>query len=42
MVRAKRHFMDENQANLEFGTTAGTVMEIFDYNPMTGGAPYEL
>ncbi|MBY5640502.1 hypothetical protein [Rhizobium leguminosarum] len=41
VVRVKRHFMDESQANLRFGTTGGTVMEIFDYNPMTGGAPYE-
>ncbi|MBY3466154.1 hypothetical protein HFN80_19515 [Rhizobium laguerreae] len=43
-VRVKRHFMDETQANLKFGTTAGTIMEIFDYDPKTGlapGGPYE-
>ncbi|PDT07101.1 hypothetical protein CO655_29010 [Rhizobium sp. M1] len=43
-VRAQRRFMDQNQANLKFGTTAGTIMEIFNYDPTTGlapGGPYE-
>jgi hypothetical protein len=39
-VRMKRRFMDENQANLVFGATVGTLMEIFDYDPATAVAPH--
>ncbi|PDT12119.1 hypothetical protein CO670_28820 [Rhizobium sp. J15] len=39
IVRAQRRFMDQDQANLKFGTTEGTIMEIFDYDPATSAAP---
>jgi hypothetical protein len=39
MVRLKRRFTDQNQANLKFGIISGTLMEKFDYDPTTGVAP---
>lgn len=38
-IRLERRFKDPEYANKTFGTTEGTALEVFDYNPKTGVAP---